>query len=74
MKLLCYSPGEAVVITRCTVKCVDIRRNTSGGGGPLEFYWHCGPKAGGGFTGGKVRGDGKERKMLKKRGELVKGI
>ena len=36
LKLLCLSPGEAGGIPSVAVKCVDIRRNTSGEGGLLD--------------------------------------
>ena len=36
LKLLCWSAGEAGGIPSVAVKCVDIRRNTSGEGGLLD--------------------------------------
>ncbi len=35
-KLLCWSAGEVSGIPSVAVKCVDIRRNTSGEGGLLD--------------------------------------
>ncbi len=36
LKLCCLSAGEAIGIPCVAVKCVDIRRNTSGEGGVLD--------------------------------------
>ncbi len=36
LKLFCLSTGEADGIPSVAVKCVDIRRNTSGEGGLLD--------------------------------------
>ena len=38
LKLSCWSTGEAGGIPSVAVKCVDIRRNTSGEGGLLDCY------------------------------------
>ena len=38
LKLLFLSVGEVDGIPSVAVKCVDIRRNTSGEGGQLGFY------------------------------------
>ena len=38
LKLLVLSAGEVSGIPSVAVKCVDIRRNTSGEGGQLGFY------------------------------------
>ena len=38
LKLLFLSVGEESGIPSVAVKCVDIRRNTSGEGGLLDFY------------------------------------
>ena len=38
LKLLVLSAGEVSGIPSVAVKCVDIRRNTSGEGGLLGFY------------------------------------
>ena len=37
-KLSCWSAGEVSGIPSVAVKCVDIRRNTSGEGGLLDDY------------------------------------
>ena len=45
LKLLFLSEVEVGGIPSVAVKCVDIRRNISGEGGQLGFYWRWGSKA-----------------------------
>ena len=44
-KLFFLSAGEESGIPSVAVKCVDIRRNTSGEGDFLDCNWHWGSKA-----------------------------
>ena len=37
-KLLCLSTGEVSGILGVAVKCVDIKRNTGGEGGSLDYF------------------------------------
>ena len=45
LKLIFLSAGEESGIPSVAVKCVDIRRNTSGEGDFLDCVWHWGAKA-----------------------------
>ena len=45
LKLYLLSVGEVDGIPSVAVKCVDIRRNTSGEGGLLDGNWRWGSKA-----------------------------